>query len=229
MNTNPIQIRRRTPLPVMAYAVYLSLFSGHSLRGASKSLRLIMSRSHVSIWRWVQRLGPILGSFGADPREVHRVFVDETMVNVGGTSALIWVAFEPDRRAMPDFHVSPRGNSIDAYLFIRRPLHKYGRVPIYTDGAGGYSDTCRWAGLEHVVYGHPLRNPMERVDQYVKDRTKAFDDPFPAGRRRLTSGRAFEHVLNPLSAFTSMQDFAFENGGLGRPSLEWKEERCPGG
>jgi len=54
MNTNPIQIRRRTPLPVMAYAVY-PYFSGHSPRRASKSLRLIMSRSHVSIWRWVQR------------------------------------------------------------------------------------------------------------------------------------------------------------------------------
>ena len=83
MNTNHIQIRRRTPLPVMAYAVYL-YFSGHSLRRASKSLRLTMSRSHVSIWRWVQRLGPVLGSFGADPRDVRRIFVDETIVNVGG-------------------------------------------------------------------------------------------------------------------------------------------------
>jgi hypothetical protein len=35
------------------------------------------------MWRWVQRLGPILGSIGADPREVHRIFVDETMVNLG--------------------------------------------------------------------------------------------------------------------------------------------------
>jgi len=176
-----IQIRRRTPLPAMAYAVYL-YFSGHSLRRASKSLRLTMSRSHASIWRWVQRLGPVLGSFGADPRDVHRIFVDETMVNVGGTSALIWVAFEPDLRAMPDLHVSPRGNSIDAYLFIRRLVRRYGRVPIYTDGAGWYADACRWAGVEHVVYGRPLRNPMsaERMVQYVKDGTEAFDDPFPA-------------------------------------------------
>jgi len=145
MNTNLIQIRRRTPLPVMAYAVYL-YFSGHSLR-------LTMSRSHVSIWRWVQRLGPVLGSFGADPRDVHRIFVDETMVNVGGTSALIWVAFEPDLRVMPDFHASRRGNSIDAYLFIRRLVRRYGEVPIYTDGAGWYADACRWVGVEHVVYG----------------------------------------------------------------------------
>ena len=61
MTTNPIQIRRRTPLPVMAYAVYLH-FSGLSLRRAARALRLIMSRSHASMWRWVQRLGPALGS-----------------------------------------------------------------------------------------------------------------------------------------------------------------------
>jgi len=74
MIPNPIQIRRRTSLLIMAYAVY-PYFSGHYLRRTSKSLGLIMSRSHVSIWRWVQRLGPVLGSFGADPRDVHRIFV----------------------------------------------------------------------------------------------------------------------------------------------------------
>jgi len=84
MTTNPIQIRRRTPLPVMACAVY-PYFSGLSLRRAARSLRLIASRSHVSIWRWVQRLGPALGSIGADPREVRRMSIDETMVSLGGT------------------------------------------------------------------------------------------------------------------------------------------------
>jgi len=115
-----VQIRRRTPLPVMAYAVYL-YYSNMSLRYAARSLRSVIVRSYTSIWRWVQGLGPVLGSFGADPRDVHRIFVDETTVNAGGTSALIWVAFEPDLCAMLDFHVSWRGNSIDAYLFIRRP------------------------------------------------------------------------------------------------------------
>jgi len=165
MTTNPIQIRRRTPLPVMAHAVY-PYFSGLSLRRAVRALRLIMSRSHVSIWRWVQRLGPILGSIGADPREVRRIFIDETMVNLGGIPARIWVALEPDPHAMLDFHVSWRGNSIDAYLFIRRLVRRYGRVPIYTDGAGPwYADACRWGGVEHVVYDRPLRNLMERMVQ----------------------------------------------------------------
>jgi len=222
MTTNLIQIRRRTPLPVMAYAVYL-YFSGLSLRRAARSLRSIVSGSHASMWRWVQRLGPILGSIGADPREVRRIFEDETMVDLGGTPAWIWVAFEPDLRAMLDFHVSWRGNSIDAYLFIGRPVRRYGGVPIYTDGAPWCADARRWAGAEHVVYDRPLRNLMERVVQYIKDRTEAFDDLFPVGGRRLASGRAFERMLNWLSAFTSTQDFVFEDGDLGRPPLMWRE------
>jgi len=128
---------------------------------------------------------------------------------------------------MLDFHASWRGNSIDAYLFIRRLVRRYGGVPIYTDGAGWYADACRWAGAEHVVYGHPLRNLMERMIQYVKDRTEAFDDLFPVGERRLRSRRAFERVINWLSAFMFMHNFVFENGGLGRPPLGWKEEGMP--
>ena len=61
-------------------------------------------------------------------------------------------------------------------------MHRYGGVPIHTDGAGWYADACRWAGVEHVVYGRPLRNLMsaERMVQYVKEGTEAFDDLFPA-------------------------------------------------
>jgi len=57
---------------------------------------------------------------------------------------------------------------------------------------------------------------MERMIQYVKHRTEAFDGPFPAGGRMLVSGRAFEHVLNWLSAFTFMHNFMFDNRDLER-------------
>jgi len=71
---------------------------------------------------------------------------------------------------------------------------------------------------------------MERMIQYVKDRTEAFDDLFPVGGRRLASGRAFEHMLNWLSAFMFMHNFIFDNRGLEggwRPPLDWR--RCPRG
>ena len=68
---------------------------------------------------------------------------------------------------------------------------------------------------------------VERMVQYVKDRTEAFDDLFPVRKSRLSSRRAFERMLNWLSAFTFMHDFVFENGGLKRPPLVWKEEMPP--
>jgi len=34
-------------------------------------------------------------------------------------------------------------------------------------------------------------------------------------------------VHNWLSAFTSTQDFVFEDGDLGRPPLGWREEGMP--
>jgi len=193
----------------MAYAVYL-YFSGLSLRRAARALRLIVSRSHVSMWRWVQRLGPILGSIGADPREVHRIFVDETMVNLGGTPAWIWVAFEPD-------------------LHRCMPIHREARPQVQwgPDPHGGCAGARMRAGAERAVYDRPLRNLMERMVQYLKDRTEAFDDLFPVGGRGPRSWRAFESPRNWLSAFMLMHDFVFEGGGLGRPSLGWEEEGMP--
>ncbi|MFP3209849.1 MAG: hypothetical protein RXR82_09270, partial [Nitrososphaeria archaeon] len=43
------------------------------------------------------------------------------------------------------------------------------------------------------------------------------------GGRGQRSRRTFERIHNWLSAFTSTQDFIFENGDLGRPLLGWGE------
>jgi hypothetical protein len=46
--------------------------------------------------------------------------------------------------------------------------------------------TCRWATLEHHVYGQELKNLVERMNQYVKDRVECFDDPFTCIGRAAT-------------------------------------------
>ncbi|MGC8555909.1 MAG: hypothetical protein ACP5NG_02705 [Conexivisphaera sp.] len=104
------------------------------------------------------------------------------------------------------------------------PLHKeageeirQGRVTIYTDGAGWYVDACRWADVEHVVYDRPLRNPMERINRYLKDRTEAFDDLYPVRGRR----SSFERILSWLSGYKFLHNYVLTNTGLGRAPLEW--------
>ncbi|MFP3229021.1 MAG: hypothetical protein RXR47_02565 [Nitrososphaeria archaeon] len=80
-----------------------------------------------------------------------------------------------------------------------------------------------------MVYGRPLRNLVGRMVQYLKEGTEAFEDPFPIGGRGLASGLASGRVLNWLSAFTPMQDSAFEDGDLGRPHWCGKRRGCPRG
>jgi transposase-like protein len=121
---------------------------------------------------------------------VRRLFIDDIIVSVGGDPAWIWAAFEPDLHRCMHIH--------------RGAMRKYGGVPIYTDDAGWCADACGWAGAEQVVYDRPLRNLMERMVQYLKDRTEAFDDPFPVG---------------------GQVEGAFEC--MGRPPLEWREEGMP--
>ena len=51
-----------------------------------------------------------------------------------------------------------------------------------TDGAQYYRTACKFLGLDHYVYDLRLRNLMERMVQYIKDRTEDFDDHIPCRR-----------------------------------------------
>ena len=110
-------------------------------------LEPIIKRSHVAIWKWIQKYSFVLDSFDVDKHDVNSIFVDETEINIGGKKAWLWVAYEPQLKA-----------------FLRKLVKKYGRKTIYTDGALWYVDACRWAGVEHVVYEQSLKNLMERMN-----------------------------------------------------------------
>ncbi len=87
-------------MPIILYALYL-YFSSLSLRKAAKLLSLTVKRSYVAIWKWIQKYGVMLdGAFEPDKKNVNVIFVDETEINVGGTEALIWIAFDPTVKAI---------------------------------------------------------------------------------------------------------------------------------
>ncbi|MGC8772580.1 MAG: hypothetical protein ACP5RJ_03840 [Conexivisphaera sp.] len=74
MSSTQIQIRKRTPLSVILYAMYL-YFSGLSFRRTSKALGAAMRRSHTSIWKWAHRYrySPVLGSFDVNRGSVRSI------------------------------------------------------------------------------------------------------------------------------------------------------------
>jgi|SRR5580658_111876 putative transposase len=219
MEPTKFMIRERTSLPLMLYGVYVYLCS-NSLRRASRILEPMMERSHEAIRQWVQRLAPVCDGFDVDRRLVSSIFVDETMIKVKGRQAWLWVAFEPGLRAFLAFRVSYHPQSIpDAYLFLKELRSRYGRKPIWTDGGAWYPEACRWARLEHRVYGQELKNLVERMNQYVKDRVECFDDLFPC----MKEGCDKEHVNNWVRVFRFFHNHVRVNGEIGRAPMEYDD------
>jgi putative transposase len=191
--------RTRTNPAIIRYGLYL-YYSCRSFRLAAKCLSYIVKRSHVAIWKWVQKYSGYADRFKTDRRQVRAIFVDETLVQIEGKDYWLWVAYEPAAlNTCLMMHLSrERTIFFVCYQFFKQLRDRYGsRKPIFTDGARWYNDACRWLGLQHRVYGTKLKNLMERFMQQIKDRTECFDDNFPC--KRYDCNR--QHVWNWLKLF----------------------------
>jgi transposase-like protein len=87
------------------YGLYL-YFSSRSFRLAAKSLAPIKKRSHVSIWKWIQKYSSLADKFGTDRNKVKTIFVDETLLQIDGQNYWLWVAYEPNLDACLMMHLS---------------------------------------------------------------------------------------------------------------------------
>jgi putative transposase len=189
--------RNRTNPAIVRYGIYL-YFSSRSFRLAARCLESIVKRSHVSIWKWVQRYSFLADRFRTDRRAVREIFVDETVIMIDGHDYWLWIAYEPNLNSCLMMHLSRERTIFVCYQFFKRLRDSYGRKPIFTDGARWYNEACRWLRLNHYVYDNDLKNLMERFIQHIKDRTECFDDHFPC-RKRENCDR--KHVWNWLKLF----------------------------
>lgn len=127
--------------------------------------------------------------------------VDETAVNVKGLEAWVWVAYEPHQRRLLALWLSWTRSNLTVLLFLKQLLKRYGKHPVYTDGAPWYPEACRSLGLAHRRLEAKLKAAQERAVQGFKDRTESFDDYFPCRR----DGCRLDHVRNWLRLFTLHQ------------------------
>jgi len=72
------QTRKRTPI---AFILSKPYFSSLSLKIASHVLEPIIKRSHVAIWKWIQKYSFVF-DFDVDKHDVNSIFVNETEINV---------------------------------------------------------------------------------------------------------------------------------------------------
>ncbi len=198
--------RARTPIELVIYAIYLYL-SGLSLRQTARALASIgFARSHEAVRKWVHKLANI----AAEAISLETAIVDETAVNIGGRQVWLWVAIEPERRAILALYLSETRNFLVAYSFLAE-LRRHGVKRVITDGARWYPPAARWAGLRHEVVHGGVRSYVERFICAVKDRLRGFDVYFPSPSRLLDS------ALRLLYAWASFYNYARVHLSFGEP------------
>ncbi|AFU57863.1 putative transposase [Candidatus Nitrososphaera gargensis Ga9.2] len=140
---------------------------------AAKSLAPIKRRSHVAVWKWVQKYADCADRYRTDRRLVSTIFVDETLLQIDGhdysTGCGLHMNHLQSIRVWPcTSHVTEPFSCATGSSSSCKGGR--GRKPIFTDGARWYNEACRWLRLPHLVYGTELKNLMvEQFIQQVKD------------------------------------------------------------
>ena len=193
--------RERTCAEVIMYALYL-YFLGLSFRSTSKAIQPFgkEGRSHVAIWKWVQRFNP--------ERLYHRkrvsaFLIDETMLQIGNEEAWLWVAVEPIHKQILGVYISRHRNMIVAESFLRSLIKIYGKHIVYSDGGTWYPEACISLGLEQRLHSPYEKSIVERTMEYLKDRTEVFDDYYPCRKAGLCD---LLHIHKWLTLFVFMHN-----------------------
>ncbi|HZC21602.1 MAG TPA: hypothetical protein VE223_08155 [Nitrososphaeraceae archaeon] len=109
--------RERTSAEVVMYALYL-YFLGLSFRNTSKAIQPFgeEGRSHVDIWKWVQRFNPKLLY---RCKRISAFLIDETMLQIGTDEAWLWVAVvEPIHKQLLVFTSQDTGMKLQRHFLI---------------------------------------------------------------------------------------------------------------
>ncbi len=134
--------RKKTSNEDIAYGLYL-YFLGLSFRNASKALSCrIVKRSHVSIWKWVQKYKP--QKVSQKRKKVSEFIIDETLLKLGKQFVWVWVAIEPESRMILGIRISFERTMLVAEQFLKGLVKRYGKYKVSTDGGTWYPFSSLW-------------------------------------------------------------------------------------
>jgi putative transposase len=186
--------RQRTKSKDIAFSLYL-YFIGLSYRNTAKALSRFVHRSHVSIWKWMQKYKP--QQISTKRKKIAEFIIDETQLKIGSQYIWIWVAIEPIHRKILQIDISFERTMLVAERFIASLINTYGKHQVSTDGGTWYPQACQFLKLKHHIHSPFEKSIIERTIQYVKDRTESFDDYFPCRRKKCK----LKHVIKWLNLF----------------------------
>jgi putative transposase len=193
-----ISKRNRTSSLDIDHALYL-YFLGLSTRGVSKAIFHLnkVKRSHVAIWKWIQKYKPQKIS-SIKRKRISEFIIDETLIKVGPEYIWLWVTIEPENKQILALTISKERNMFVAERFLDGLIKIHGKHCVSTDGGTWYPMACQFLKLKHHIHSSLEKSLIERTMQYLKDRTESFDDYFP---RRLKNCK-LKHVSNWLNMFS---------------------------
>jgi putative transposase len=179
-------------------------FLGLSLRNVVKALSYLhLKRSHVSIWKWIQKFQYQRKS-SIKKKQVTEYIVDETTLKVGSGFIWLWIAIEPETSQILAQNITQERNMFVAERFLSSVVADYGKHPVSTDGGTWYPMACRFLKLNHHIHSSFEKSMIERTMQYIKDRTESFDDYFPCKIKNCK----LKHVMNWMNLFVDYHNKA---------------------
>ena len=190
--------RNRTPSKDIGYGLYL-YFLGLSTRNVAKALSFlhIVNRSHVAIWKWIQKYHP--KKILSKRKRISEFIIDETLLKVGFEFIWLWVVIEPENRQILALSISKERNMFVAERCLSGLVKVHGKHPVSTDGGTWYPMACRFLKLKHHIHSSYEKSLIERTMQYIKDRTESFDDYFPCRKENCK----LKHIRNWLNLFVN--------------------------
>ena len=157
--------RERTDRQFVELAILL-YDCGVSLRKVKRVLGWIgVERSHVAVWKWVQKFGQRLSEAGRRPAAdlPAVVLMDETVIKQRGEEFTLFAAVDPETRHLLHAAVAPSRNTLTTRRFLTELAELYGRTPpiVVTDGAS-YGPVFTKLGITQIIRRHSVRNRIER-------------------------------------------------------------------
>ncbi len=135
--------------------------------------------SPIAIWEWIQKYHP--RKILSQRKRISEFIVDETLLKVGFEFIWLWVAIEPENKQILALSISKERNMFVAEKILDGLIKIYGKHCISTDGGAWSIQACRFLKLKHHIHSPYEKSLIERKIQYIKDRTKCFDNCFPCG------------------------------------------------
>jgi putative transposase len=175
-------------------------FLGLSTRSVSKAIFHLnkVKRSHVAIWKWIQKYKP--QKISIKKKRISEFIVDETtLIKVAPEYIWLWVTIEPENRQILALSISKERNMFVAERFLDGLSKMHGKHCVSTDGGTWYPQACRFLKLRHHIHSSLEKSLIRRTMQYLKDRTESFDDYFPC---RIENCK-LKHIRNWLNLFVN--------------------------